>query len=283
MTVKYDIKNSWPLIIAIILFVYTIFCVITLGFNIFVFSVFFIAIVLNLGLFYLLTHRINNKQMPVKFYRIFITIAYAVFFGFFAIVILINVLSKKQSLPNDESYDYVIVFGASVSMINEHNIIINSRIDKAIEYANGHKDTKFILTGAKLKHDAFEEATYMKEYMIARGIDESRVLTDTMSVNTYENISNALYIMKSDIVKNNIYDNILDSPVSINNSGRNLDYLKIGLLSTDFHIFRINLMSKKLGIKDQYDLSVESDALHKLYLYVQETLSLYKAFVLNQI
>lgn len=283
MTVKYDIKNSWPLIIAIILFVYTIFCAITLGFNIFVFSVFFIAIVLNLGLFYLLTHRINNKQMPVKFYRIFITIAYAVFFGFFAIVILINVLSKKQSLPKDESYDYVIVFGASVSMINEHNIIINSRIDKAIEYANEHKDTKFILTGAKLKHDAFEEATYMKEYMIARGIDESRVLTDTMSVNTYENISNALYIMKSDIVKNNIYDNILDSPVSINNSGRNLDYLKIGLLSTDFHIFRINLMSKKLGIKDQYDLSVESDALHKLYLYVQETLSLYKAFVLNQI
>lgn len=283
MTVKYDIKNSWPLIIAILLFIYTIFCAITLGFNIFVFSVFFVAIVLNLGLFYLLTHKINRKQMSVKFYRVFISITYAVFFSFFAIVILINVLSKKQTLPQDESYNYVIVFGASVSLINEHNIIINSRIDKAIKYANEHKGTKFVLTGAKLKHDAYEEATYMKEYMIARGIDESRVLTDTMSVNTYENISNALFIIKSDMVKNNIYDNVLDSPVSINNSGRNLHNLKIGLLSTDFHIFRINLMSQKLGIEEQYDISVESDPWHKLYLYVQETLSLYKAFVLNQI
>ena len=283
MTVKYDIKNSWPLVIAILLFIYTIFCAITLGFNIFVFSIFFVAIVLNLGLFYLFTHRINRKQMSVKFYRVFITVAYALFFGFFTIVILFNLMSQKQSLTDEDSYNYVIVFGSSVSLINEHNIIINERIEKAIEYANKHKDTKFVMTGAKLKHDAYEEATYMKEYMIARGIDESRVLTDTMSVNTFENISNALYIIKSDLVKNNIYDNILDSPVSINNSGYNLDNLKIGLLSTDFHIFRINLMSKKLGINEQYDISVESDILHKLYLYVQETLSLYKAFVLNQI
>ena len=67
MTVKYDIKNSWPLVVAIFLFIYTIYCIITLGFNIFVISVFFLAVVLNLGLFYLLTHRINKKQMSVKF------------------------------------------------------------------------------------------------------------------------------------------------------------------------------------------------------------------------
>ena len=139
------------------------------------------------------------------------------------------------------------------------------------------------MTGAKVSHDAFEEATYMKEYMMEKGIDESRILTDTMSINTFENISNALYIIKSDLVKNNIYENILDSPVSINSSGHNLDYLKIGLLSSDFHLTRINLMSRKLGINDQYDISVESDFMHKLYLYVQETLSLYKAFVLKQI
>lgn len=283
MTVKYDIKNSWPLVVAILLFVYIIYCIITLGFNIFVLFVFFVAIVLNLGLFYLLTHRINRKQMSVKFYRVFITIAYITFFGFFAFVILFNVFFNKKSLSEDESYNYVIVFGSSVSLNNEQNTIINKRIDKAIEYANNHTDTKFIMTGAKVSHDAFEEATYMKEYMIKKGIDESRILTDTMSINTFENISNAIYIIKSDLVKNNIYNNILDSPVSINNSGHNLDYLKIGLLSSDFHLMRINLMSKKLGINEQYDISVESDFLHKLYLYVQETLSLYKAFVLKQI
>ena len=283
MTVKYDIKNSWPLVVAIFLFIYTIYCIITLGFNIFVISVFFLAVVLNLGLFYLLTHRINKKQMSVKFYRVFITIAYFVFFGFFTLIILFNLFSYKQSLPDEDSYNYVIVFGSSVSMNNEQNTIINKRIDKAIEYANKHLETKFIMTGAKVSHDAFEEATYMKEYMMEKGIDESRILTDTMSINTFENISNALYIIKSDLVKNNIYENILDSPGSINSSGHNLDYLKIGLLSSDFHLTRINLMSRKLGINDQYDISVESDFMHKLYLYVQETLSLYKAFVLKQI
>lgn len=283
MIVKYELKKSWPLLLAIFLFVYIVFCIITLGFNIFVVSVFFVAIVLNLGLFYLLTHQLNKKQMSVQFYRVFISIAYLMFFGFFTVCIMINAFSKRTYLDENENFNYVIVFGSSVSLNTNRNSIINKRLDKALEYASSHEDTKFILTGAKVGNEPLEEATYMKEYMMKRGISEDRVLTDTLSINTYENISNALYIIKSDVIKSNVYDTILDSPVFVNNSGYNLNYLKIGLLSTDFHIFRINMMSKKLGIEEQYDIVVKSDFLHRLYLYVQETLSLYKAFVFNQI
>lgn len=283
MIVNYNIKKSWPIIISILLLLYSIYCIITLGFNIFVLSIFFVAIVLNIGLFYILTHKKNKKQIGIQFYRIFIPVAYVMYFSFFIIIIMLNIFSKKDTIDINDSYDYVIVFGSSVSKQNEKNTIINKRLDKAVEYANNHLATKFILTGAKVSNDIYEEALYMKEYMLNKGIDEDRVLTDTLSINTFENISNALFIIKNDVITENVYNNILDSPVSLNNNYFNLNYLKIGLLSTDFHIFRINLMSNKLGIEKQYDISVDSDFSHKLYLYVQECLSLYKALVLGQL
>ena len=243
---------------------------------------FIVAIVLLVLLHYIENNPIDEKESKPNFYYIFVKTAAALYFLGIILVFLFNVFYPKNSInENDQSYDYIIVFGAGIA--NGKNEIMNTRLDLAISYAKKYKRTRFVLTGAKGLEEPIEEAVYMRNYMTDRGIDDRRIIIDPFSVNTYENIYNSLNLIKKDVLRRNPRENIVTRPFRNDNDRFDLDFLNIGFMSSEFHLTRINLLAKKLGIYRPYDIPCKTRSIFKPYLYVREDLSLFKAFVLNQI
>lgn len=276
------IKNIIYIIAASILFIYIIICDILMSFSISMNLCFFASIVLLILVGYVINNPIDYTKRGPSFIYTFIKVSSILFFVGVLSIVFFNILYPKHYInENEQTFDYIIVFGAGVS--REDNTIINGRIEKAIEYAKKYKRCKFVLTGAKGKDEPIEEAIYMRNYMVERGIDDSQIIIDPFSVNTGENIINSLELIKKDIRKRNPRENIITRPFKSSKDNFDLDFLNIGFMSSDFHLTRINMMAKKLGISRPYDILCETYWLYAPYLYLREDLSLFKALVLNQL
>lgn len=90
--------------------------------------------------------------------------------------------------------------------------------------------TKFVLSGAKGKNEFIEEAFYMRNYMLSKGIPNDRILVDIFSNNTYENINNSLYIIKEDMIIRNRHENIFGRPFK-----KDIDFLYLIMLILAFY------------------------------------------------
>ena len=243
---------------------------------------FLLAIVLLVLLHHIVNNPIDEEESSPVFKYIFIKTSASLYFLGIIIAMLFNIVYPKNSInENNQSYDYIIVFGAGIA--NGKNEIMNTRLDLAISYAKRYKRAKFVLTGAKGIEEPIEEAVYMRNYMTDRGIDDKRIIIDPFSVNTYENIYNSLNLIKKDVLKRNPRENIVTRPFRNVNDRFDLDFLNIGFMSSEFHLTRINLLARKLGIYRPYDIACKTRNIFKPYLYLREDLSLFKALVLNQI
>lgn len=276
------IKKYIYLFLSAVVLVYTVICDILMTFSLSMNTVLITALVLLLLLYYMSSNPLNLEERTPSFIRIFIKVFSIFFFAGVFALILFNILYPKNYLNvKDQKYDYIIVFGAGIS--ENKTEIMNSRIDKAVEYSKLYPHCKFVLTGAKGGNELIEEAIYMRNYLHDRGIDDSRILIEPFSINTNENVVNSLNLIKHDVIKRNARENIITRPFKNTDNYFDLDFLNIGFMSSEFHITRINMMAKKIGISRPYDIPCETNPLYKPYLYIREDLSLFKALVLNQI
>ena len=277
------IKKYIFLVLAAIIASYIIICDLLMTFSFSMNVVFFGATILLIMTSYIINFPLDKEVRGPSFLRI-LTITVTIFFfsGILSIFIFNLVYPKHYIDINNQEYDYIIVFGAGVQ--ENKNEIMNGRIETAIEYSKLYKKCKFVLTGARGVNEPIEEAIYMKNYMTKRGMDEKRILIDTYSYNTFENVYNSLNLIKKDIVQRNKREHIITRPFK--NTDKyyfDLDFLNIGFMSSEFHLSRINMMAKKFGIYRPYDIACHTRNIYKPYMYVREDLSLFKAFVLNQL
>lgn len=65
------------------------------------------------------------------------------------------------------------------------------RLDTAEAYAAEHPQSRLILTGGNQDEKGRTEAAVMKEILLERGLDESRIITEDQATDTKENFRNA--------------------------------------------------------------------------------------------
>ncbi len=277
------LKNTICLFLAIVIAIYIIMCDIWMTFSFSMNCVFFTAVILLLLMNYIINYPIDKEERGPSFVRILTQVVTVFYFTGIISLLLFNIFYPKNYINvYDQKYDYIIVFGAGIS--KNKNEIMNSRVEKAIEYSKKYKKCKFVLTGAKGSDEPIEEALYMKNYMTDRGMDERRIIIDNHSYNTYENLINSLNLIKKDVLNRNKKENIITRPFkNVEKEYFDLDFLNIGFMSSEFHLTRINMMAKKVGIYRPYDIACETINIYKPYMYIREDLSLFKAFVLNQL
>ena len=241
------IKKYIFILLAVVTLIYLLICNVVMTFSFIMNAVFITAIVLFILIYYLISNPINLKERSPSFIRIFINV-FAIFYFFgIASIIIFNIFYPKYYLnTKDQTYDYIIVFGAGIS--ENKTEIMNSRIEKAVEYSKKYPRCKFVLTGAKGGNELIEEAIYMRNYLKERGIDDKRLLIEPNSINTNENIYNSLNLIKKDVIKRNAKENIITRPFKNVENHFDLDFLNIGFMSSEFHLTRINMMAKKIGI-----------------------------------
>ena len=149
-------------------------------------------------------------------------IKFFIFVGFCLIILIQSLIFASQKNDMDTYENYVLVLGAKANNGNLSKTLIN-RLDTTIEYLNKHKTAKAVLCGGKENNNEFSQAEYMQKYLIEKGIDKDRLILETKSKNTFENIKFAL--------------EKLDKKPS-----------EIMVISSSYHLFRAKLILYRFGV-----------------------------------
>ena len=97
---------------------------------------------------------------------------------------------------NGQISKYGLVFGNSM--------LIKERVSKAVELYNDKRIKKIIFMGgtngiSNQNNSVIAEANKMKELAIKMGVDPNDIIVDNTSNNTFENIDNAMSLLKDEI------------------------------------------------------------------------------------
>ena len=135
----------------------------------------------------------------------------------------------------EDGLDYVIVLGAQMRQ-NGPSIVLQYRLDKAIEYLNDNPDTICIVSGGQGKNEPWSEAQGMAQYLKTQGIDENRIRLENQSLTTEQNVTNSQKLME--------------------------EGASVGIVTNDFHVFRAKQIAKKYGLKDVCGIAAGSSPLY---------------------
>ena len=91
-------------------------------------------------------------------------------------------------------YEALIVLGAQVKPDGEPSLQLQWRLEKAAE-AYQQKKVPVVVCGGQGKNEPAPEAEVMRDVLVSIGVDEDMILTDTTSVSTHSNISNAMALL----------------------------------------------------------------------------------------
>lgn len=213
---------------------------------------FFIVWIL-IGIFFVICDLITIfnlwGRLPLIFKRIiliFLDISCTLFVvveGF----IISGFFAKEQA-----NLDYIIVLGAQVYEDGPSSIL-KYRLDRALEYLNENENTKCIVCGGQGYNEPFSEAFGMEKYLKEKGISELRIIMETESRNTEQNIKNSL--------------KYIDSGSSV------------GIVTNNFHMARSLQIANENGIDNASGLVAGMSNLYLLNNMMREFLSEIKLLV----
>ena len=123
--------------------------------------------------------------------------------------------------------DYLVVLGAKVRQ-DGPSVSLWDRIYETVSYLNAHPDTIAIVSGGQGEDEPITEAKSMHDELVKLGISEDRIWMEYKATSTDENLRYSLDLIEG-------------------KTGRRPQTL--GVLSSEYHLFRASLMAKKLGIE----------------------------------
>lgn len=126
----------------------------------------------------------------------------------------------------DYNEDAVIVLGCAVRGTNPTQPLA-ARLDAAIEYHEKNSDAYIIVSGGQGPQEYITEAECMKSYLVAKGVNEDKILTEDRATSTTENIRYSREIMKE----------------------KGIPETDIALITNEFHVFRARQLAKLNGLE----------------------------------
>lgn len=145
-------------------------------------------------------------------------------------VLVMSAIVANAKVKNDMDCDYLLVLGCEVNGADTPSRQMTERVNRAYEYLTAHENAIAVPCGGCFrKEQKKSEAEIMASMLINMGIDESRIILEDKSTTTYENFSFAREIIK-------------------NHSTKNISEIKIGILSSDYHLLRSRLIAGANGI-----------------------------------
>lgn len=152
----------------------------------------------------------------------------------------------------------MIVLGAKVNGTNP-SLILERRLEAALNYAHNNPEVNIVVTGGQGTDEELPEGEVMKSWLIARGIDENRIIAETQARNTGENFRFSASL--------------------IDQAGWGTDVL---LVTDNFHQLRAVILAEIAGLNPAATLSSETPwSLVPVYA-VRESFGLLKALVLRK-
>ncbi len=192
--------------------------------------------VLLLAVFWLISD--NGKQWKRIMEKL--CLLYTVFLLLFFFVVCLF-----SRLPISGTPDVILVFGAEVRS-DGLSPMLQARCDKGFELSKQYPEAILVVSGWKGPGDAMNEGEAMGNYLLGLGLSFDRLRIETSASNTQENIFYSLQWLE----------------------GR-----KTAVVSDDFHLFRIWVLSQYYGI-DVMPVTSSFSSLRGIRFWFRELLAL---------
>lgn len=164
-------------------------------------------------------------------------------------------IHQYSSAEPPQNADYIIVLGARVKG-TVPSLALQYRADAAAEYLKKNPRTVVIASGGQGPGEDMTEAEAISEILQNHGIDESRIIKESKSTNTIENITYSKELLPA--------------------------HAKTGLIATnDFHVYRSCLIARNLGL-DAKGLSAKTPKVAVLKSFAREYLAITNYYVKNR-
>lgn len=172
------------------------------------------TVLIFIGLVILLFGCLGNRLKRI------VAIVLAIGIAYFAIIEVPIV--RASAGDTDKDADYLVVLGAAIYG-ETPSLSMTERCNTAIRYLNLNPDCIAIVSGGQGNDEIVPEAEVMKRLLLDGGIAESRILVESKSSSTYENLNNS-----SELIP---------------------DGASVAVCTSEYHIYRAKLIGKDLGLE----------------------------------
>ena len=253
-----------------------------------------LALVFGLAASGKLVGRLSGAGLPLSV-RVSAATLFVTGLVVFVIVEILVFTGVTQEDP--KGLDYVIVLGAKVQQEGVSKSL-KMRLDKAIQYGEENPDTIFVLSGGKGKDEPAAEAKAMYEYLVYNGVPADRLLMELQSTSTVENIAYSRLVIENDVARREEEEarlrrqERLEQMIPVGPEGRPRLFggiapgdlaieapekpVQIGVLTSNFHLFRAVQIGKKWGIPDIQGIAAPSELWMLPHFCVRECAAILK-------
>lgn len=216
---------------------------------------------------------LNPKKLPLWVPVSAITFACAAVAVFCAVEIMVFMGAASADVPN---LDYVIVLGARVNDAGISNSL-KKRLDKAIEYSQENPETMLILSGGKEGNEPVFEAQVMYDYLVYNGVPPQQLAMETYSTSTVENLAYSKVLIDKIQEEKRLEESKKGKPIAPGPyMVAEAKPIQIGVLTSNFHVFRAKKIGEKWGIPHIYGIASDSDPILFPHLCVRECIVILK-------
>ena len=113
----------------------------------------------------------------------------------FVIALAALVIAEKTVPAPQGDTRYILVLGAQVYETGEPSKQLLARIETAYDWWLSHPDAIIIGCGGQGDNEPAAEGDVIRNWLVARGVPESQVFSESASVNTQDNIAKAREFM----------------------------------------------------------------------------------------
>lgn len=164
-------------------------------------------------------------------------------------------MKRGQKNVASGKHTYLIVLGAKVKPGGIPSLSLQYRLDAALDYLKENPQTKVIVSGGQGSDEEQTEASFMRDYLIANGIEKSRIITEEQSTSTYENLYYSFALLPE-----------TEQAVTI--------------VSNDFHLRRATYIANELGYETDVIVASTPRSV-EIKLNIRERLALLRTYILG--
>jgi len=151
--------------------------------------------------------------------------------------------------------EYAIILGAKVNG-EIPSLSLRYRLEAALDYAKKHPNVNLVLSGGQGPDEDITEAEAMRRFLVENGIDEDRLILETASTSTYENIQFSKKLL----------------PASIHS---------VTIITSDYHLARAREIARKLDLESDA-VAAKTPKVVEWKLTTRERLALLKTSVFGK-
>ncbi len=196
--------------------------------------------------------------------------------GLVGFIFIMNLVMSASRGDQDRQVDYCIVMGARVYS-NGISKTLMYRLDRAYELYCEQPGVKLVLSGGQDTGDAIPEAFAMYNYLSMKGVPNSAMLVEPRKTTSSGIIKNAAVAIRIDADNRKV-------PKGPGDKVWEEDYEpKVGIITSDYHIFRSVKLARENGIEDPAAIPSESDDLLYVHNCVRESAAILKDFIMGNV